>query len=422
MEDFGKRLDDTAAVVGDIARQVKEGTLTKEDGERFQTELAALKDSIERQSLSLPGSEDKENPYNIGAMARAVALKMSPKEMEKRGLGRELDISIETAKLNIDKLGNDENVRSTILTTKDGPSAGVLIPMEMSPEVVSPLRPSSVLGNLGQRTITGVQGDPYKMLKRGTGGVAYYQGEAAAATLSKMSFSTTEGRKKKMTTLMGLTEEQLEWSNPAADMMVQDEMFEVMTLRQDLAAVMGTGTNHEPLGIWNLPSATTYSLGTNGDNLTFLHHHLAYSKLVEANVKDRVLGFLSHWAALKYWIQEKNSVTSSGATSYYNLPLTLEGLRSRLGTDRNRIEYSNQLPTNLVQGTATTCTPTILGDFTSQIKLVWGGRALLQSNEAVVGSLNAFTEGLTFYRVVEWHDFLYRREEDFCLMAGAKTT
>lgn len=421
MESAIEKLGGAVAVLDDAVKELNAGRIDLATFQRLQTDVGAIMATMQKQAIRLPGVENETKRFNFGGMLRMIAGGVesagNKDKWAKAGLGFEADVLEQTRTL------NENMVRNFMGTTTDS-ALGEMVPTEVMPGVIEKLEAAQALSKLGIRTITGLVADPVKWLRKNAGGTAYYIREGVAPTISQMAIGTVQGRKRKISALMGMSEDLLKFSSPAADALIEEEFTTRLALRKDLAGIEGSGSQDEPLGVANLGSVSSLSLASGGERLSQKILSNALHKLKVANADTSKLALITHPDAHKFLLQEKNDgVGSAYSTAYYLTPMTNEKLMEALGKNWQAVVESTQLPINLTYtGGATDVTRAIVADWSQMIELIWGGMLLKKSDTAVVGSYNAFTQGLVYYMATMWHDYIYRHPESFCPILGVKTS
>lgn len=129
-------------------------------------------------------------------------------------------------------------------------SGGALVPDEYLGEIIELLRSRAVVRGMNPR-IMPMRSGSMTMPKQTGAGTAAYIGENSNATKSEQTFGQIQLTAKKLAALTPVSNDLLRESDPAADMIVRDDLVAVMGLREDLAFIRGDGTANTPKGIRN---------------------------------------------------------------------------------------------------------------------------------------------------------------------------
>ncbi|RJR45476.1 MAG: phage major capsid protein [Deltaproteobacteria bacterium] len=203
-------------------------------------------------------------------------------------------------------------------------------------------------------------------------------------------------------------------SNPSAEQMVRQDVAIALGLAIDMAALRGTGTDDQPLGIANTPGINNVILGDNGgladfDTFTDMEYELSVDNALRGK-----LGFVFH-PAIRRRLKKLKIAQFSGDLSgeYILAPFSDAQLEAYLGY---RFGMTTQVPVNLVKGTATNCTELFFANWAELLIGQWAGFQILASDQAGT----AFAANQTWIRIIADVDIGLRHTESFCLCSDAK--
>lgn len=125
---------------------------------------------------------------------------------------------------------------------------GYFIPEIYSQEIIELLRPLTIIGSLGARTISAPNGNVTIPKIKG-GASAHYVGEKRKAPASKMTVGTKKLSVKKLITKVVVTNDLIRSNAYGADRVVLDDALAAMAERKNAAVLNGKGTEFEPLGV-----------------------------------------------------------------------------------------------------------------------------------------------------------------------------
>ena len=141
-----------------------------------------------------------------------------------------------------------------------GPSGGFIVPPEYVNEIIELLRPRVVVRAADPRTLPMPRGT-MTFPAQTAAATATYGGETAQINASQQQLGQIVASYKKLTALVPVTNDLMRYASPAADAFVRDDLVKVMALREDLAFLMGDGTQDSPKGILGFANAYVASLG-----------------------------------------------------------------------------------------------------------------------------------------------------------------
>jgi HK97 family phage major capsid protein len=256
-------------------------------------------------------------------------------------------------------------VRSAVAGT--GTLGGMVVSTpNLGSEFIELLRNRAVVGQLGARMLS--LANPVTIPRQnGAGTVNWTNGETAASTLSAVNFTQLTLSPKCATSELQYSKQLLATSNPSIDALLRDDAIQSIALAIDLAAFHGSGSTGEPTGIASTTGIATVSLGSNGAALTTAN---AYPSLV--SLETEIATDNADVAGMAYVVNaatrgKLKTITKTGLDSVFcwEPGNTLNGYRTAI---------SNQLKTNLTDGTATTiCTAAFFGNFNDLLIAEFGG-------------------------------------------------
>lgn len=145
---------------------------------------------------------------------------------------------------------------------------GLLIPEDMSDELIPFLREASVVRSMGVLELDLPRGH-LKMARQDTGSVATYGGENQSTNANQPTFGAVNLRARKLTVIVPESNELLHDTGGRSDTIIRDDMIGAHGERSDLAFISGEGTEFEPKGLTNqvLPANSVASVGNTADNI-----------------------------------------------------------------------------------------------------------------------------------------------------------
>jgi HK97 family phage major capsid protein len=239
-------------------------------------------------------------------------------------------------------------------------AGGVLIPEELSGQIIDRARAQSVVFRAGAQTAP-MESDTLVLARMTGGNVAAWKAENAAVTESDQVWERVELKSKTVVVLQRMSRELFEDLSPQGESAIRNEIASAIALKLDLAALEGSGTAPEPRGISETTGVNSISMTTNGAKPT------SYDEVVKAhfaNVKANASGSTAavfHPRDLEtYALLKDNNLQ----------PLTKpEAIREML------LLGTTQISTTRTQGTSTDCSNGYVADFR---ELIVGLRPSLQ--------------------------------------------
>jgi HK97 family phage major capsid protein len=128
-----------------------------------------------------------------------------------------------------------------------GASGGFIVPPDYVNEIIELLRPMTVVRDAGPRVIPMPRGT-MTLPGQASPASATYGSETQQITSSQQGLNQIVASAKKLTALVAITNDMMRFADPAADAFVRDDLVKVIGLRQDLAFLVGDGTQDTPRG------------------------------------------------------------------------------------------------------------------------------------------------------------------------------
>jgi HK97 family phage major capsid protein len=133
------------------------------------------------------------------------------------------------------------------LVVSVGASGGFIVPPDYVAEIIELLRPKTVVRSSNPRVLPMPRGT-MTLPGQKTAATASYGSETAKIAASQQSLNQIVASYKKLTALVPVTNDMMRYADPAADAFVRDDLVKVLALREDLAFILGDGTQDTPRG------------------------------------------------------------------------------------------------------------------------------------------------------------------------------
>ncbi len=230
----------------------------------------------------------------------------------------------------------------------------------MEQAFIDRLRPALKTELLGATVLGGLVGNVD--IPRMTGSsTAYWIGEDSATTRSDPSFDKVSLSAKTVSAETQFSRRLLIQSTPAIEGIVRNDLSWALSAGIDYAAIKG-GQANAPSGILNLGGLQTVSLGANGAAPTPDHMADLIALPNIANVTGST-AFLTNFAVKKVAQKMKD-----GQGVYIGIEQFFQ---------KERFEFTNQVPGNLTKGTGTNLSAVIYGAWADLIIAYWSGVDIL---------------------------------------------
>lgn len=289
----------------------------------------------------------------------------------------------------------------SVTSPSDG---GYLVPEVYAGEIIPLLRDKAIVLKLGATELPMDRGN-INIPKMTSGTSAGYVGELRKVKASKAAFGSLRLSSKKLMCKVLISNDLIRSNSYGADQLILNDATTAMALAMDKAALLGSGTEFEPLGLLkmkNIPGVDINGApdaGTTGRML---------AALLQNNADTSKLG----WA-----------INGFAWEAFYNVVQPASGLylyRDQMdGGKLNGHEFavSNQLPN---YAGARVPTDIILGNWSEYMIGRQGSMESEMFREGTVtdeegNSVSAVDQDCTILRIIDLHDFGLRHEESFVI-------
>jgi len=361
---------------------------------KLEERLKELENRGINAGISVPGLEDEAKKFSFFKAVKAIITN------DWSNAGFEKEVFQESRKRAM-SVGSDTGM-------------GYFVPNEILAGYIELLRAESVVSKMGATVLTGLQGVPVQIPKQTGGATAYWVGENEAITESALTAGQVNLTPKKVGALVKLSNELLKYSNPSVEQLIRNDLFTTIALAIDYAALRGSGTEHTPRGIANVPGINTVAIGTNGGAPTFdVLYDMQYELQVDNAFRGK-LAYIFHPAVRRRLVKQKVAqFTTDTSGEYIVQPMVSEqALLSWMGFP---YAMTTQLPINLTKGSASNCTEIYFANWAELLIGMWGGIELKASQE----TSTAFESDQTWIRILQEIDIQVRHPESFCLVNDA---
>lgn len=291
--------------------------------------------------------------------------------------------------------------RDNSITMPTQPEDGSAV-MERSPlrPVIDLLRPRTPLRDLGAQFLTGLTGNvPVPTMTQGA--VATWKGEIEELDKSNQKFSSVEMTPHRLGTWAIRSLQFLAQTAPAVETMLRTDIENAMMEALERAAINGSGSNGEPLGILNTSGVNVFDTGTNGTapNRALL---VGLQALVEdQNVRMDTPGFLINVLTKATLLNTKIDAGSG---------LFLMGDAGTLLGEK--VGVTSLMPKNLTKGTGTGLSAAVYGNWRDLLIGQWGGM------DITVDPYTLATKGQVRIIIQSFFDVLVQRAKAFAVAKG----
>lgn len=401
-------MDEILKKLGELQAKLEASAKTGESVGAIQSEILKLreefvaqKNEIEelkkaRSAKNLVGLEDEKQKFSLVKAINAIVTK------DWRNAGFEREVFNNTSR------SAKGTVEKTMSTEVDS-TGGYIVPPQAIPDMIEILRANLITKALGATTIEGLVGSPAEMPGQSGGATVYWLGEdnPNGITASDLTLRKVEMTPHMAAALVKLSNRLLRMSNPSVEALVRQDVSFAMAQALDLAALMGTGANAEPLGLLNVLTDAANGIDCVSKTAVQLWGQMyeAENLIAEANALRGKLGWAFHPRLKKILAKARVSGSTTGGDGIFvQNPITQDHLVSYIG-------YPYQTTTNLPIIVADTpdSLKAIFGNWSELLIGMWQGMEIMASQEAST----AFTTNQTWVRIIQECDVAVRHTESF---------
>jgi len=279
--------------------------------------------------------------------------------------------------------------RATMTTT----SAATVAPTDFRPDLfTSALTATAIVTRLGATTLTGLTGDVVIPRETGSPNVGWVAEDSALPTGSA-TFDSLTLTPHHVGVITELSRQLLQQSSPQVEQLVRNMMSRNIALEIDRAALAGSGTGAEPLGLINDPDVPTVAFAT--DLFTTTADMIAAADI--ANIgNSRAFLSTNGVRAVAMKLRDANDHPISIAETFHG----------------ETAYFTNQAPDNL--GAGTNENGLVYGDWSDLLIGIWSALDVLVNPYAET----AYSKGNILVRAMATVDFGVRRPASFVSATG----
>lgn len=266
---------------------------------------------------------------------------------------------------------------------------------------------------MGAQMLSGLVGN-VDIPRQKAAGATYWVGEGGVLSQAGAQFDKVSLSPKHIGAISIITRNMLQQSTPDVEMMARADLLQTVALGVDSAALYGTGSGFQPLGIANQSGIGSVLGGTNGGALTIDNLIDLETFVASNNADDGALAYLTNAKAVGTL---KKLKSSTGEYLWSNSPL---GQRSGTPGEINgyTVARTNQARSNLAKGTGTNLSEVYFGDWSQVIVGEWGVVEILPNPYAA----GIYEAGGVELRVLQSLDIGIRHPQSFAVMSDAITS
>jgi len=294
----------------------------------------------------------------------------------------------------------------TAVTAGDMDSAGAIIPPQMSEDFIEFLYASTVLRQMGARTVV-IEGRSIDFGKQGSTATHYWVGEGYPTDESAPDLENVRLELKESAVIVAVTNQALNAVQMGLENIIQDDMIMVTQLGEDIAMLRGKGSSTVPTGILHQVAADNKfdQSGTDTGDIVFDLARAMY-KVYGSDVPRNNPGWALPERERHFFLQLQDA--NNNLVSFAEMVADGE----LFGAD---LHSSSQIPTDLGGGTETE----IYFGEANQLIIGEGQDMNLDTfDSGTIGNKNLITQNMQASRLVHAVDSRLRHGEAFSVIEG----
>lgn len=336
LSEFQRAMQKRVANDSSIPTKTADIGMTKSDVKRFSfvRALNALASPTDRRAQSAAAYEFECSATAAKAMGKDSRGIMVPHDVLRRGL-----------------------------TVGDSASAGDLVDdVFRVDDFITMLRNAMVIPNLGVRMIGGLVGD-ITIPRQTSGNTAYWVEEGNDVSESEPAFDQVKMRPRTLGGMTEISRKLLLQSSIEIEGFVRNEIATTIALEIERAAIFGSGSGEEPLGVANMTGVGSVVGGANGAAPTWKHMVDLETLIAVANALTDNMGYLTN-AKVRGKLKQTLKETNIAGWVWGDGDTPINGYRA---------EVTNMVPSNITKGTGQNLSAIMFGNWSDMMIGMWGG-------------------------------------------------
>ena len=311
--------------------------------------------------------------------------------------------------------------RATYVTS-GATTGGNLVETELKAEdFIESLKNNTLMLQMGVGTLPGLVGNVDIPRRSGTSTGYWLANETTAITQSESTFDQISLSPKNYGVLSKYSRQTLLQATPGIESLVRSDLVSTVNLGVDLAILNGSGSSGQPTGILQTSGIGSVAGGTNGLAISLENLINLEEEVLIDNAGGNNMGYVTNAKVLSELkkLRAGGSATGDGAF-LWNTDLSARGRGSTPGVINGyQIGISNQVPSNLTKGSASSvCSAVLFGDFSQCLVGFWGNGMEIAVSDS---DGSDFTKALTSVRAITTLDVAVRQASGFSAILDVLT-
>jgi HK97 family phage major capsid protein len=245
-------------------------------------------------------------------------------------------------------------------------SASAVIGNNMQSTIAQALAPASIVISSGASVVSTVQAGALRLpvFSQAADASGGWTNEGSTYVVAEPQFGQVVIEPKTIAVKLQISRRLLTNATPDIEREIRRHLFEALMRAVDKAAIAGSGTGNEPLGLLNHPDVPVVAGGTNGAAPTWDHVTQLEYEVASRNGRIENGAFVMSAEVLR---KLRRTPRGSG------LGYIMENDSRLLG---HPVRVSSHVPSNLVKGTGTNLSAIVLGNWGDLLLAIWNAGAV----------------------------------------------
>ena len=311
--------------------------------------------------------------------------------------------------------------RSTYLTS-GSTTGGNLVETDLRDgDFIENLKNNTLMMGMGVQTLPGLVGDVAIPRRSGSSSAYWLASETTAITQSESTFDQIQLQPKTAGVLSKFSRQTLLQATPGIEQLIRTDLSNTVNIAVDLAILNGSGSSGQPTGIMQTSGIGSVAGGTNGAAITLENLINLEKEVLIDNAGGNNMGYVTNAKVLAKLKQLRAGGSAAGDGAFlWNTDLSARGRGSTPGVINGyQIGVTNQVPSNLTKGSASSvCSAVLFGDFSQCTVGFWGNGMEIAVSDS---DGTDFTNALVSVRALTTLDVAVRQASAFSAILDVLT-
>jgi len=279
--------------------------------------------------------------------------------------------------------------------------------------VIELLRNRMVTRAAGVRVMTGLRGDLLLPKHSAATTNTAWVTEGTAPTEGVPTFGQVKFSPSQLACYLDVTRQTLLQSSFDVEQFLRDDLASNLAIEIDRTVLHGSGSGSEPTGIFGTSGIGDVAGGANGAAPTWAHIVELETDVAVANADQGALAYISN-AKVRGKLKNTERIASTGLFVWQD-PANLAPATPATPLNGYRAFTTNQVKSDLVKGTVSTCSAIFFGNWEEGIVAIWSDLDIL------VDPYTGGSAGVVRLVALAFADFQVRHAASWSVMKDATT-